>query len=139
MTRDDNTHTHIHCTEYFYIVPWMLDLCTTYLVPFPQGQLYPFHQDSCTLSVRTAVPFPPGQLYPFHQDSCILSIRTVVRPSFMGIEFGFGIVLDLVLFANCTNAEPKSNRSTVFYGNMGGLQRFKLRVCIFLAVGFQKF
>ena len=30
------------------------------------------------------------------------------RPSFMGIVFGSGILLDLVLFANRIIAEPKS-------------------------------
>ena len=32
----------------------------------------------------------------------------VLRPSFMGIVFGSGILLDLVLFANRIIAEPKS-------------------------------
>ena len=31
-----------------------------------------------------------------------------IRPSFMGIVFGSGILLDLVLFANRIIAEPKS-------------------------------
>ena len=34
----------------------------------------------------------------------------------MGIGVGSGILLELVLFADCTNAEPKSNLSSVFYG-----------------------
>ena len=36
------------------------------------------------------------------------NIRSYVRPSFMGIVFGSGILLDLVLFANRIIAEPKS-------------------------------
>ena len=36
------------------------------------------------------------------------------RPSFMGIEFGSGILLDLVLFADRIIAEPKSNRSILW-------------------------
>ena len=37
-----------------------------------------------------------------------------VRPSFMGIGFGSGILLDLVLFADRIIAEPKSNRSILW-------------------------
>ena len=40
----------------------------------------------------------------------------MVRPSFTGIGVGSGILLELVLFADRTNAEPKYNMSTVFYG-----------------------
>ena len=35
-------------------------------------------------------------------------IIDALRPSFMGIVFGSGILLDLVLFANRIIAEPKS-------------------------------
>ena len=38
----------------------------------------------------------------------------VLRPSFMGIGFGSGILLDLVLFADRIIAEPKSNRSILW-------------------------
>ena len=37
-----------------------------------------------------------------------------IRPSFMGIGFGSGILLDLVLFADRIIAEPKSNRSILW-------------------------
>ena len=37
-----------------------------------------------------------------------------VRPSFIGIGFGSGILLDLVLFADRIIAEPKSNRSILW-------------------------
>ena len=37
-----------------------------------------------------------------------------LRPSFMGIGFGSGILLDLVLFADRIIAEPKSNRSILW-------------------------
>ena len=47
----------------------------------------------------------------------------------MGIGFGSGILLDVVLFTDCTNAEPKSNRSILW--DMEGLQRFGMRVCCF--------
>ena len=57
-------------------------------------------------------------------------------PSFMGIGFGSGILLDLVFFADRTDAEPKSHLS--IFWDMGGSQRFERRVCIFLAVCFQK-
>ena len=45
-----------------------------------------------------------------------LSIRkkNYLRPSFMGIGFGSGILLDLVLFADRIIAEPKSNRSILW-------------------------
>ena len=36
------------------------------------------------------------------------------KPSFMGIGFGSGILLDLVLFADRITAEPKSNRSILW-------------------------
>ena len=53
----------------------------------------------------------------------------------MGIGFGSGILLDLVLFADRIIAESKSKG--LFYGT-GGLQRFERRgVCILLAVCFQ--
>ena len=52
----------------------------------------------------------------------------------MGFEFGSEILLDLVLFADRANPEPKSNRPILW--DMGGLQRFERRVCIFLAVCF---
>ena len=42
----------------------------------------------------------------FVQD--FVPVRTALRPSFMGIVFGSGILLDLVLFANRIIAEPKS-------------------------------
>ena len=57
-----------------------------------------------------------------------------VRPSFMGIGFGSGILLDLMLFADRTNAELESYLSILW--DMGGLQRFERRVYIFLAVCF---
>ena len=38
----------------------------------------------------------------------------ILRPSFMGIGFGSGILLDLVLFADRIVAEPKSNRSILW-------------------------
>ena len=47
----------------------------------------------------------------------------------MGIGIGSGIVSGLVLFADRTNAEPKSNLSILW--DMGGLLRFERRVCIF--------
>ena len=53
----------------------------------------------------------------------------------MGIGFGSGILLDLVLFADRIIAEPKSNRSILW--DMEVLQRFERRVCILLAVCFQ--
>ena len=57
-----------------------------------------------------------------------------VRPSFMGIGFESGILLDLVLFADRTNAEPKPYLF-VLWDIVGGLQRFERRgVYIFLAV-----
>ena len=59
---------------------------------------------------------------------------TTIRPSFMGIGLGSGILLDLVLFADRTNAEPESYRSIVW--EMEGLQRFERRVYIFLALCF---
>ena len=37
-----------------------------------------------------------------------LNVLMILRPSFMGIVFGSGILLDLVLFANRIIAEPKS-------------------------------
>ena len=37
-----------------------------------------------------------------------------ILPSFMGIGFGSGILLDLVLFADRIIAEPKSNRSILW-------------------------
>ena len=37
-----------------------------------------------------------------------------LRPSFMGIGFGSGILLDLVLFADRIIAEPKSDRSILW-------------------------
>ena len=52
----------------------------------------------------------------------------------MGIGFGSGMLLDLVLFADRTNAEPESYLSILW--DMGGLQRFELRVYIFLALCF---
>ena len=52
----------------------------------------------------------------------------------MGIGFESGILLDLVLFADRTNAEPKSYLSILW--DIGGLQRFERRVYIFLAVCF---
>ena len=55
----------------------------------------------------------------------------------MGIGFGSGILLDLVLFADRTKAEPQSKRSTSILWDMEGLQRFERRVCIFLAVCFK--
>ena len=55
------------------------------------------------------------------------------RQSFMGIGFASQILLDLVLFADRTNAEPKSNRCILW--EMEGLQQFELSsVCIFQAV-----
>ena len=39
---------------------------------------------------------------------------SVLRPSFMGIGFGSGILLDLVLFADRIIAEPKSNKSILW-------------------------
>ena len=56
------------------------------------------------------------------------------RPSFTGIGFGSGILLDLVLFSDRTNAEPKSYLSILW--DIGGLQRFERRVDIFLALCF---
>ena len=41
-------------------------------------------------------------------------VRNGLRPSFMGIGFGSGILLDLVLFADRIIAEPKSNRSILW-------------------------
>ena len=41
-------------------------------------------------------------------------ISNYLRPSFMGIGFGSGILLDLVLFADRIIAEPKSNRSILW-------------------------
>ena len=38
----------------------------------------------------------------------------IMRPSFMGIGFGSGILLNLVLFADRIIAEPKSNRSILW-------------------------
>ena len=56
--------------------------------------------------------------------------------SFMDIGFGSGILLDLVLFADRTNAEPKSYLS--IFWDIGGLQRFERHnVYIFLAVCFK--
>ena len=52
----------------------------------------------------------------------------------MGIGFESGMLLDLVLFADRTNAEPKSYLS--FLWDLGGLHRFERRVYIFLAVCF---
>ena len=46
----------------------------------------------------------------------------------MGIGFGSGILLDLVLFAARTNAEPKSYLSILW--DIRGLQRFERRVCV---------
>ena len=40
--------------------------------------------------------------------------KPTVRPSFMGIGFGSGILLDLALFADRIIAEPKSNRSILW-------------------------
>ena len=61
--------------------------------------------------------------------------RQKVRPSFMGIGFGSGILLDLVLFADRTNADPESYLSILWY--IGDLQRFERRaVYIFLAFCF---
>ena len=48
----------------------------------------------------------------------------------MGIGFRSGILLDLVLFADRTNAEPGSYLSILW--DIGGLQRFERRVYIFL-------
>ena len=42
------------------------------------------------------------------------NMKFVLRPSFMGIGFGFGILLDLVLFADRIIAELKSNRSILW-------------------------
>ena len=53
----------------------------------------------------------------------------------MGIGFGSGILLDLMIFADRTNADPKSKRSTLW--DMESLQRFEQRVCIFLAIFFK--
>ena len=39
---------------------------------------------------------------------------SALRPPFMGIGFGSGILLDLVLFADRITAEPKSNRSILW-------------------------
>ena len=65
----------------------------------------------------------------FGQD--FVPIRTaLIRPSFMGIGFGSGILLDLVLFADRTNEEPKSHLSILW--DIRGLQRFERRVDIFL-------
>ena len=52
----------------------------------------------------------------------------------MGIGFGSGILLDLVLFADRTNAEPESYLSVLW--DIEGLQRFKRRVYISLALCF---
>ena len=52
----------------------------------------------------------------------------------MGIGFGSGILLDLMLFADRTNAELESYLS--IYWHIRGLQRFERRVYIFLAVCF---
>ena len=52
----------------------------------------------------------------------------------MGIGFGSGILLDLVLFADRTNAEPESYMSILW--DIRGLQRFERRVYIFLALSF---
>ena len=52
----------------------------------------------------------------------------------MGIGFVSGILSDLVLFADRTNAEPKSYLSILW--DLGGLQRLERRVYIFLAVCF---
>ena len=52
----------------------------------------------------------------------------------MGIGFESGILLSLVLFADRTNAEPKSYLSILW--DIRGLQRFERRVYIFLAVCF---
>ena len=38
----------------------------------------------------------------------LLNVLSSLRPSFMGIVFGSGILLDLVLFANRIIVEPKS-------------------------------
>ena len=43
-----------------------------------------------------------------HQYYPLTVFKERVRPSFMGIVFGSGILLDLVLFANRIIAEPKS-------------------------------
>ena len=40
--------------------------------------------------------------------------RNKIRPYFMSIGFGSGILSDLVLFADRTNAEPKSNWSILW-------------------------
>ena len=53
--------------------------------------------------LRLAYVAPHGVFLP----NQIYNISTV-RPSFMGIVFGSGILLDLVLFANRIIAEPKS-------------------------------
>ena len=52
----------------------------------------------------------------------------------MGIGFESRILLDLVLFADRTNAEPKSCLYILW--DLGGLDRFERRVYIFLAVCF---
>ena len=62
---------------------------------------------------------------------CKLQIYDL-RPSFMAIGFESEILLDLVLFADRTNAELKSYLSILW--DLGGLQRFERRVYIFLAV-----
>ena len=53
----------------------------------------------------------------------------------MGIGFESGILLDLVLFADRTNAESKSYLFILW--DIGGLQRFERRMYIFLAVCFK--
>ena len=45
-----------------------------------------------------------------HTDPKVMALR----PSFMGIGFGSGILLDLALFADRIIAEPKSNRSILW-------------------------
>ena len=44
----------------------------------------------------------------------IHTVNPALRPSFMGIGFGSGILLDLVLFVDRIIAEPKSNRSILW-------------------------
>ena len=47
-------------------------------------------------------------------SSLVQRQKDALRPYFMGIGFGSGILLDLVLFADRVIAEPKPNRSTLW-------------------------
>ena len=49
-----------------------------------------------------------------NSDGNLVYASPCLRPSFMGIGFGSGILLDVVLFANRIIAEPKSNRSILW-------------------------